>query len=165
MNIWNLIVESNTFNFIVMVIILAVLMQKMNVSSLLENLKDNIINKIEMSKSARENAENDLKKAQNAVANLDNEIKESIELTKKNIEGAVKQTLANADVQAQNILKNVQTVIDNEEKQISSRILNSTTQEAVQSAKDKIIAKLKADPSLHNRYIDEAIADIDKVTL
>ena len=116
MNIWNLIVESNTFNFIVMVIILAVLMQKMNVSSLLENLKDNIINKIEMSKSARENAENDLKKAQNAVANLDNEIKESIELTKKNIEGAVKQTLANADVQAQNILKNVQTVIDNEER-------------------------------------------------
>ncbi len=165
MEIWNLIVESNTFNFIVLVIILAVLLQKMNISSVLENLKDNIINKIEMSKSARENAENELKKAQDAVANLDNEIKESIELTKKNIEGAVKQTLANADTQAQNILKNVQTVIENEEKQVSSKLLQSTTQQAVLSAKDKIIAKLKADPSLHNKYIDEAIENIDKVTL
>lgn len=165
MEIWNLIVESNTFNFIILVIILWVLLQKMHVVSLLENLKDNIINKIEMSKSEREKAENELKKARNAVANLDNEIKESIELTRKNIEGAVKQTLENAELQAENILNNVKNVIENEEKQISSKLLNSTAQQAVQSAKDKIIARLKANPELHNKYIDEAIEDIDKVTL
>ena len=48
MEIWNLILESNTFNFVVLVIILAVILHKMNFLSVLENLKENIINRIEM---------------------------------------------------------------------------------------------------------------------
>ncbi len=165
MEIWNLILESNTFNFVVLVIILAVILHKMNFLSVLENLKENIINRIEMSKSEREKADRELVTAKNAVANLDNEIKESVELTKKNIDAAVKSTLEAAERQAENILGNVKNVVENEEKQVSSKILKSTEVQAVQSAKEKIIARLKANPELHNKYIDEAIQDIEKAAL
>lgn len=165
MEIWNLILESNTFNFVVLVIILAVILHKMNFLSVLENLKENIINRIEMSKSEREKADRELVTAKNAVANLDNEIKESVELTKKNIDAAVKSTIEAAERQAENILGNVKNVVENEEKQVSSKILKSTEVQAVQSAKEKIIARLKANPELHNKYIDEAIQDIEKAAL
>ncbi len=165
MEIWNLILESNTFNFIILVGIIAFLMHKMKFGSVLENLKENIVNRIELSKSEREKADKELAKAKDAVANLDNEIKESIELTRKNIDAAVKSTLETAERQAENILGNVKTVIENEEKQVSSRILKLTETQAVQSAKEKIIAKLNANPELHNKYIDEAIQDIEKAAL
>ena len=38
-NLWTLILESNTFNFIVLVVILAVIMQKLKVADALEKLK------------------------------------------------------------------------------------------------------------------------------
>ena len=40
MSVWNLILESNTFNFIVLVIIIAFLMKKVNAGTALENIKN-----------------------------------------------------------------------------------------------------------------------------
>lgn len=163
MEIWNLIVKSNTFNFIILLIVLIFLLQKMRISSILENLKNKIIEKIEMSKKEQEKAEIELSKAQKSIENLDIEIQQSVELTKKNIEGAVTQTLDNAQKQAEKILDNVKTTIENEEKQISSKVLENSTKQALISAKNKIVEKLKSNPELHSKYIDEAIENIDKV--
>lgn len=163
MEIWNLIVKSNTFNFIILLIVLIFLLQKMRISSVLENLKNKIIEKIEMSKKEQEKAEIELSKAQKSIENLDIEIQQSVELTKKNIEGAVTQTLDNAQKQAEKILDNVKTTIENEEKQISSKVLENSTKQALISAKNKIVEKLKSNPELHSKYIDEAIENIDKV--
>ncbi len=163
MEIWNLIVKSNTFNFIILLIVLIFLLQKMRISSVLENLKNKIIEKIEMSKKEQEKAEIELSKAQKSIENLDIEIQQSVELTKKNIEGAVTQTLDNAQRQAEKILDNVKTTIENEEKQISSKVLENSTKQALISAKNKIVEKLKSNPELHSKYIDEAIENIDKV--
>ena len=163
MNIWNLIVDSNTFNFIVLILIIYFLIRKMNLVSILETLRTNIANKIEMSKTERKKADIQLKEAKNTVANLNNEINQLEESNKKNVEDAVKQTAENADIQAVNILNNAKNVIANEEKKISSKLLHAAQDEAVKIAKDKIIAKLNANPKLHNKYIDEATEDIDKV--
>ena len=165
MELWNLIVQSNAFNFIVLVVILGFLIKKMNVSAQLENLREKIADRITFSQEEREKAKIELENAQNSVANIENEIAEQKQLAQKNVEGAVNQTLLNAEHQSEKILNNVQTVIANEEKQISSRIINDTTRRAVEAAKNKIIEKLHANPQLHDKYINEAIEDIDKVTL
>ena len=165
MELWNLIIQSNAFNFIVLVVVLGLLMKKMNVSAQLENLREKIADRITFSQEEREKAKKELEIAQNSVANLENEIDEQKQLAQKNVEGAVKQTLQNAEQQSEKILNNIQTVIENEEKQISSRIINDTTERAVEAAKNKIIEKLNANPQLHDKYINEAIEDIDKVTL
>ena len=123
MDFWNLILESNTFNFIFLVIILAVLMRKLNVAALLDGLREKIVNRIEFSKSERERATGVLQDAQKAVLHLDEEIDELKKNTARNIENAVEQTLKNTSLQVENILKNVENVIENEEKQVSSRLL------------------------------------------
>ena len=41
-NLWNIILKSNTFNFIVLVVILAIVMQKLHISDALEKLKTEI---------------------------------------------------------------------------------------------------------------------------
>ncbi len=165
MTIWNIILESNTFNFLVLVLLIAFLMKKLDVASALENLKNKIVKRIEDSKTEKENALSELKKAEKAVENLDNEIKEHYEFAEKNIDGVIKQTDANTLNQVQHIEQNADIAIKNEEKQISAQILKATATKALSGAKEKIIARLNEHPELHEKYINEAIEDIDKVKL
>lgn len=165
MNVWELILKSNTFNFIVLVIIIAFILKKLNVSLALENLKNTIIKRLENSKNEKEKAISELEKAEKAVEHLDNEIQENYKIAEQNVDGVIKQTLINAENQVKHIEQNVQTAILNEEKQISAKILRSTASKALETAKNKIISRLNEHPELHEKYINEAIDDIDKVEI
>lgn len=165
MNVWNVILESNTFNFLVLAIIIIYLMKKLKAGAALENLKNAIIKRIDDSKVEKEKALSELKNAEKAVENLDNEIKEHYDLTAKNVDGVIKQTEANTENQIAHIAKNAENAIENEEKQISAQILKNTAEKALLTAKDIIAAKLKEHPELHEKYINEAIEDIDKVKI
>lgn len=165
MNVWNVILESNTFNFLVLAIIIIYLMKKLKAGAALENLKNAIIKRIDDSKTEKEKALSELKNAEKAVENLDNEIKERYNLAEQNADGVIKQTVMNAENQVSHILQNAENAIENEEKQISAQILKSTAEKALSTAKDIIAARLKENPELHEKYINEAIEDIDRVKL
>ena len=165
MNVWNVILESNTFNFIVLAIIIIYLMKKLRAGAALENLKNAIIKRIDDSKAEKEKALSELKNAEKAVENLDNEIKERYNLAEQNADGVIQQTVMNAENQVSHILQNAENAIENEEKQISAQILKSTAEKALSTAKDIIAARLKENPELHEKYINEAIEDIDRVKL
>ena len=165
MNVWNVILESNTFNFIVLAIIIIYLMKKLRAGAALENLKNAIIKRIDDSKAEKEKALSELKTAEKAVENLDNEIKERYNLAEQNANGVIQQTVMNAENQVSHILQNAENAIENEEKQISAQILKSTAEKALLTAKDIIAARLKENPELHEKYINEAIEDIDRVKL
>ena len=47
LNFWNLIVESNTFNFAVLVVIIVMVWQKCNFSSKISGLRESIIDFME----------------------------------------------------------------------------------------------------------------------
>ena len=96
MNVWNLILESNTINFIVLVILITYLMKKLNAGAALENLKNSIVKRIEDSKKQKEQALSELKNAEKAVENLDTEITEHSTLAEKNADGVIKPTAENA---------------------------------------------------------------------
>ena len=53
---WNLILESNTFNFIILVVLFVIVAQKLNIADAVSKLKDEIVNAIENSKLTKENA-------------------------------------------------------------------------------------------------------------
>lgn len=165
MNVWNVILESNTFNFIVLAIIIIYLMKKLRAGAALENLKNAIIKRIDDSKAEKEKALSELKTAEKAVENLDNEIKERYNLAEQNANGVIQQTVMNAENQVSHILQNAENAIENEEKQISAQLLKSTAEKALLTAKDIIAARLKENPELHEKYINEAIEDIDRVKL
>jgi len=91
---WDLIVRSNTFNFIIMLVIFAIIWQKLDISTKIENMRIEIANIIEKSKQEKEKAEKHLTSTKAEIANLDEEIKETLEkaeLSAQNVFNEIKQ--------------------------------------------------------------------------
>ncbi len=162
-NFWNLIVESNTFNFIVLILIFAILFKKINISSVIEKIRDEIVNTIENAKKEQENAKNKLLNAEKAIENIDDEIKQKLNEASKRAEDMSKQILDNTDLRLKLIEKNIERVVNAEEKTLSAKMTEKTLKTSVELAKKQIINMLESNPDMHNKYIDESIENLDRV--
>ena len=161
-NFWNIIVKSNTFNFAVLLLIFAILFKKLNVSALVEKIKQDIINTINNAKAERENAKNKLYDAQKSIEHIEEEIKQRLDEASLRGEGIAKQIAANADEQVKLIEKNISRVINAEEKTLSAKITEKTLKASIELAKQHIKNTLVNNPELHNKFIDESIDNIDR---
>lgn len=162
-NFWNLIVKSNTFNFIVLILIFAILFKKINISSIIEKIRDEIVNTIENAKKEQENAKNKLSNAEKAIENIDDEIKQKLNEASKRAEDMSKQILDNTDLRLKLIEKNIERVVNAEEKTLSAKMTEKTLKTSVELAKKQIINMLESNPDMHNKYIDESIENLDRV--
>ena len=108
MNFWNAILESNTFNFAILLLIFSILYKKLNVSSLVENLKSEVVKRIEDAKQERLQASQKLKDAQKSVENLDNEIKSQLSDATQKAENLSKQIISSAEEKVQQAVAEAQ---------------------------------------------------------
>ena len=162
-NFWNIIVESNTFNFAVLLIIFAVLYKKMNVSDGIEKIKLGIINSINSAKEEQERAKAKLKNAQKSIENIDSDIAKQLEDASQRGDGLANQILANAENKVKQIEKNVERVIEAEEKTLSAKMTGKTLNASIELAKKHIVSTLENNQDLHNKFIDESIENIDRI--
>lgn len=163
LNFWKLIVESNTFNFVVLILIFAILFKKINLADTIEKIRLDIVRTIENAKKEQQDAKSKLANAQKAIEHIDDDIKERLNEAGKRAESISKQILENTDNQVALIEKNIERVISAEEKTISASLAQKTVKSSVELAKKQIIEMLESNPELHKKYIDESIANIDKV--
>lgn len=159
-NFWNIIVESNTFNFVVLLIIFAVLFKKLNIANTVEKIKQDIVKAIDDAKFEREQAKNKLLNAQKSVEQLDDEIKNRLKDAKSRAESLSSQIMENAENQVYMIRKNLDRIISAEEKTLSSQMSDKALKSAIELAKQQIIRTLENKPELHNKFIDESIGEI-----
>lgn len=162
-NFWNIIVESNTFNFAVLLVIFAVLYKKMNVADGIEKIKQGIINSINSAKEEQKCAKNKLKDAQKSIENIDSDIAKQLKDAVQRGEGLANQILANTEEKVQLIEKNVKRVINAEEKTLSAKMTEKTLNASIKLAKKHIISTLENNQDLHNKFIDESIENIDRM--
>lgn len=163
LNFWNLIVESNTFNFVVLILIFAIIFKKIKLSDTIEKIRLDIVNTIDNAKKEQSDAKNKLAGAQKAIEHIDEDIKDRLNEASKRAEGISKQIFENTDAQVKLIEKNIERVITAEEKTLSAQMSSKTLQTSVALAQEQIKHMLENNPELHNRYIDESIDNIDKV--
>lgn len=161
--IWNIIVESNTFNFVLFVLILAWVAKKINVGQIISSLQAKIIKLIEDVKREHEIAKNELLNAQKAVENLPTELKEIIQDAEKSADVISKKIMTEAEKQLENINNNAQKVIDAEEKLLISTLTKNTSKASVEAATSHIQNTLTQTPSLHEKYINESIDELDRL--
>lgn len=161
MTFWNAIVQSNTFNFAVLLLIFAVLYKKLNISDVVENLKNDIIKRIDDAKLERETAKNKLLDAQKSIENLEDEIKTRLNDANSRAESLSNQIITNAQEQVKLIENNIQNVIAGEEKTLSSQLSENALKASVELAKQKIIKALEDNPELHDKFIEESIDKIN----
>ena len=163
---WNTtIVSTNTFNFIVMVILLAWIFKKVNIIAILEKARENVINTIEKSKSEQLAAKEKLTAAEELVKNLDNEIAEQLDCARQQGEFLHTNISNDTEKRIANITGNVDRVVQSEEKTISTRLRRKTSAAAVSTAENHIRTILRNSPELHDKYIRESIEELDRIQL
>ncbi len=162
-NIWNTIVQSNTFNFIIFVLILVWIAKKINISSLITSLQERIIKIIKDAEKEKEIATSKLIQAQKAVENLGDELNTIISDAEKSAVTISEKLLKEAEKQIETIEQNAKKVIEAEEKMIISNLTKSTSKISIESAKTHIKNTLSQTPSLHEKYIDESINELDRL--
>ncbi|MDR1167606.1 MAG: hypothetical protein LBK53_01775 [Heliobacteriaceae bacterium] len=158
--IWNYLAHSNVFNVVLMIALLAWLMGKFNFASLLESVKNEIIEAIEKSKKEKSMAKKELKSAQTSSANLNSEVKSLLKDAKTRAENLSKKIMEETEAKVEQIKSGIQKAAAAEEKVISSRLSGKAAQESVNLAKNDIIGKLKENPGLHEQFINESIENI-----
>ena len=142
LHIWDTLVKSNTFNFIVMLLILGWIVKKFAIKDSLEGLKNSVINSIEKAKEEKENALTELQKAE------------------KSVENVAENILSKTEEKIKQIEDNIQRTVDAEEKTISAKLASKTAKASAELAKNHIKSMLKAHPELHKKYIDQSIEEL-----
>lgn len=161
--IWNVIVYSNTFNFIVFVAIIAWVLVKIDIKSAITALQQKIIKIINDVKKEHENALYALKNAEKAVEKLPEELEGIMQDAAKSAETISKKVLSEAEKQVKSIEANAKKVIDAEEKLLISKLTKSTSSLSVETAKNHIQNVLVETPTLHEKYINESIEELDRL--
>lgn len=162
-NFWNLIVQSNTFNFIVMLAILAVAYQKLNMSSAIEKMKSEIIDFIEKSKLERKDSEEHLTNTKKSVENLDSEIKAMLEKSKAIAQNVFDEIQGMTQKSVEKIEANIDKIIDNETRKVNTKLSQTTADGAINLATEKLKEHFAKSPELHTKHINEAIETLDRV--
>ena len=165
LNFWNLIVESNTFNFAVLVVIIVMVWQKCNFSSKISGLRESIIDFMEKSKKILEDAKKRLFNAENEVKNLDNEIAKELDAANSRARNVVASIEDMARVSIEKLEKNVTTVIENETRKVNNTLLNDTIDKAIVRSEELLRAKFNENPELHTECINRSLKILDKVEI
>lgn len=162
--IWNLIVQSNTFNFIIFVLILAWVFKKINVHEIIASLQAKIIKLIDEVKKERDEAHAKLKTAEKAVENLGEELETIVNEAEKSAEVISEKIITEAKKQIESIEQNALKVISAEEKMLISNLTKNTSAASVEAAEKHISTVLEQTPTLHEKYINESIDELDRLS-
>lgn len=165
LEIWDLIVKSNTFNFVLLVVIFYFIFKKINISKILTQLQQDIINSIENVKKNKIEADKKLAKAKDSVKTLDNDIEIHLKQADETAKLITQTIFQNSDKQIELIKNNVEKAISSEEKSLSVMLKDKAASAAVAIAQTHIINMLKNRPDLHDKYIEESIQELDRIQL
>lgn len=163
--IWNSILQSNLFNFVLMLFLLAWIFKKCNLAEKLEEGRKSIENKILQSKLAKEQALNDLYAVQEKTKEIDDKIFEILEKSNKNAKMVGEKILQNAELSIKNLNDNLKQTIDTNAKALNIKMTNKTIDTILEVTKQHIQKELKSDKTLHFKFINESIDALKGVDL
>lgn len=162
-NIWKIIVESNIFNFVIFILIFAWIFKKINVKGIIHSLQARIVKILDEVKKEKEEALDKLTQAEKAVENLGEELKIIVDDAQRSAGVISEKILTEAQKQVESIELNATKVIEAEEKLLVSQLTKSTSQASVEVAKSHIEKTLAETPSLHEKFINESIDELDRL--
>lgn len=161
--IWGTIVESNTFNFIIFVAIIVLVLKKAKIGDAISALQQKIVKIIEDAKRNRDDAHSELLQAEKAVENLGTELKEIVSDAENSAKVLGEKILNEAKKQVEDIENNAKKVIEAEEKLLVSNLSKQTSKQSIEAAKSHITNVLTETPTLHEKYINESIDELDRL--
>ena len=164
-DIYNLILHSNTLNFAIFLTILILIFKKVDISSILENMCNKIRKNIEDSENDKNNAQKNKSEAVKSVKNTENEI-ENINLVAIDKARILKeQTEQDTNSKITAIKNNAERIINFEEKTITSILISNIGLKSVEKAKEHLIKEIRENKELHSKFINDSIEELNKAIL
>ena len=163
MELWNLIVESNTFNFIMMLVILIAVSYFAHLSEKLDSAVESVKDTIDKSQSAKDASFNELAQTKETCKNIQNEIKEILSQGEKSANLLSQKIEQEAQIQLNSINNNTQKTILREQKETITALSKETVLESIEIAKEHIVNMLQKNPRYHQVFIEESIEKLDRL--
>ena len=164
-NFVDTLIKSNTLNFLVVLVVLLWIYSKLNISTKLENLRDEIKSFVNSSENEKNDADNHLKSLAAKIEKLPAVIERIENGAKRNIEGIIQKTKNDTQERINVIDNNASRIMDLETKKFKSKLVNLISSESVNLARENAIKQLDNNRDLHDKYIYEAIEEIGGVEL
>lgn len=162
-HIWNVIVESNTFNFIFFVAVFVLIFKKINIKGMFNSLHQKIIDTIELAKTNRESALKKLEETEKSISDLPVVIDSMLQEAEKNAEIFGEKIIKEAHKQIESIEMNAKKVIDAEGRMLISKLTQGTSKASIERATQQINQAFSQNPELHDKYIDDSIEQLDRL--
>ncbi len=164
-DILQLLIQSNTINFLIVLFIVIFLIKKLNVSKKIENVRDEITKYVDSSVTEKEHAEQELTRINDKISKLPAVVERIKKSTDNNIKNMEKNLQQNIEIKKQDISNNSKRLFTLETKKFKSRLTNLLSEKSIELSRENAIKHLKENPELHKRYIDRAIEELDKINL
>ncbi len=162
---FDIIIKSNTLNFILVVVLVSVLFTVLKFKDKISKLRNEIKDYVENSVQEKETAQENLEKSKSKVEKLPliiERIEKSAAHNVKNIEERIQHEI---EEQKSDIDNNAKRLFNLESKKFNSKLIYLLSEKSIEIAEKNAISQLENNKELHNLYIDSAIEEIDKVNL
>lgn len=164
-NIWQLILQTNTFNFIIVLAILAFIISKLNIKEKIEHIRDEIKAYVQESSNEKNLAEKELENIKKSVVKLPDEISKIKESAKNSVLSLERKIEAEVKAQMSDIDNNAKRLLSFETKKFKSKLSSILSEASVVLARDNALKQLENNRELHNKYIEDAIEEINRINI
>lgn len=159
------LIQTNTINFIVVLAVLIFILSKLNVGTKINKIKEEIKEYVENSVAEKTIAEKELEAVEEKIKQLPTETKLIETSAENNIKGLEQKIKKEIEDKKNDIKTSADRILNLEIKQFKSKLTSILSEKSVILAKDNAIEQLKNNSELHNKYINEAIEEIGRISL
>ncbi|MBQ8887150.1 MAG: hypothetical protein IJY61_05545 [Candidatus Gastranaerophilales bacterium] len=164
-DIIHLLINSNTLNFFIVLAILVVIVVKLNLKDKIEVLRDEIRTYVEASVNEKKVAEQNLSLIKEKIQQLPSAIEDIEKSTENSVKSIGEKIKADIQEQKQDIANSAERIFNLETKKFKQKLTSVLSEKSVEIARDNAINQLKENNELHNKYINNAIEELDRINL
>ncbi len=159
------LIQTNSLNFIIVLAVLIFILSKLNINEKINKLRDDIKSYVDNSTSEKALAQKELEETEEKIKHLPEETKLIETSAENNIKGLEQKIKKEIEDKKNDIKTSADRILNLEIKQFKAKLTSILSEKSVILAKDNAIEQLKNNRELHNKYIDEAIEEIGRVSL
>lgn len=164
-SIWEYIGRTNLFNFIIFVVVFALIFRAAKLGQKLDGAVQGIADEIKESDDVKSEAVKNLKNIEADIANLESDIDKIMRQAEVNAETVGEKILSDSESQIKSINDNAQKSLENKTILLKNDIIKRASIASIEVAKNHIINELNNNWGLHDKLIDDSIETIEGVEL
>ena len=164
-DIFQFLIKTNTINFLIVLALIVFLVCKLNVKQKIQELREEIKVFVESAENEKIRSEKELSEINNKITGLPREIEDIKESAQRSSESIASKIRRETEEQKHDIENNAKRIFNLETKKFKSKLNTLLSEKSIELAKENAVNQLNSNADLHNKYIDNAIAELDRIVL